>query len=361
MKILIMKFRNIGDVLLCTPLINALAKLYPQASIDFACNDYCVDMLSGHRGLNAIFPYPRTKLKGLNIWQRVKAELKYAKELKKQKYDLAINTTSGDRGAFLAWYIGAKTRIGFKPDSFLTTMLLNKFIKLDQNIGLHAIEQNLLLLSTLNSNTSFCKKVSLAPSKSLDIKLDDKFVHFHITSRWMFKCASDELMAELIDFCAFDLGLSVVLTGDGSEIESKKIKDVLALSKARVLNLNGKLNLKQTAALAAKARAYVGVDTAIMHIAAALDTPVVALFGPSRAWEWGPWDNDLNENGYKAKNGNAFMGRHKIFQKSWDCAPCSLAGCDDLGSSKCLLEWEQNEKAQIKMAIRQAVNFKQGL
>ena len=54
---------------------------------------------------------------------------------------------------------------------------------------------------------------------------------------------------------------------------------------------------------------FIGVDTAIMHLAAANDVPVIALFGPSGAFEWGPWDNDLDANDYTQRNGNQTMGK----------------------------------------------------
>ena len=83
-------------------------------------------------------------------------------------------------------------------------------------------------------------------------------------------------------------GLRVVLTGSGAADEVAYI-GALARAVPGAINLAGKLTLSQTACLLSDARAYVGPDTAVTHMAAALGMPVVALFGPSDPVKWGPW------------------------------------------------------------------------
>ena len=99
----------------------------------------------------------------------------------------------------------------------------------------------------------------------------------------------------------------------------------------------GKLTLKQTAALNKKAAFFIGVDTAIMHISAANDVPVLAFFGPSGADHWGPWDNDEKGSGYRQRKGFQTMGRHRVIQESWECVPCGKDGCEGTKISDCLM------------------------
>ena len=81
----------------------------------------------------------------------------------------------------------------------------------------------------------------------------------------------------------------------------------------------------------------IGVDTAIMHISASNNIPVLAFFGPSGADHWGPWDYDLMESGYTKRNGFQTMGRHRVFAESRGCQPCGQDGCDGSKISDCLM------------------------
>ena len=90
-----------------------------------------------------------------------------------------------------------------------------------------------------------------------------------------------------------------------------------------------------------------------MHLAAANDVPVIALFGPSGAFEWGPWDNDLNENGYTQRNGNQTMGKHAVFQKDWDFVPCDKEGMKKHGVERTLMRFEGEELEAIERKIKE--------
>ena len=103
MKILIMKFRNIGDTLLATPLAANLRLAYPQAQIHFACNEGCEAMLEGNANIDKIHIYRRASAKNSGFLKRIKTELAFLAELKSEHFDIAINTTEGDRGAYLAF------------------------------------------------------------------------------------------------------------------------------------------------------------------------------------------------------------------------------------------------------------------
>ena len=145
----------------------------------------------------------------------------------------------------------------------------------------------------------------------------------HPGSRWLFKCWPAERTAALIDRIV-DGGLAVVVTGAPDERERALVDAILAAIKpaarARTSTSPAQLTLPELARLAGRARAFVGVDSAPMHIAAAMGTPAVALFGPSGELQWGPW-------GVPAR---------VVTSDAFSCRPCGIDGCGGGKVSECL-------------------------
>ena len=361
LKILVMKFRNIGDVLLTTPLIENLKINYPDAKIDVAVNKGTEEMLTLNPNISKIHIYDRNFVKKLPLLKKIKKEIIFIKKIKAEKYDLVINLTKGDRGAIIALFSGAKVKVGFK-ENFLSNLAFTKSLPLKQGMK-HQIEWDLDALRLLNGKIKR-KKVSIywdeEDNKKINsLNLPQKFIHFHPVSRWLFKCIDDKISAEIIDFIENELKTKVVLTAAPVEKEIKKIENILKLTSSNPINLSGKLTLKQTAALNKRALMFVGVDTAIMHIAAANNIPVIAFFGPSGAFHWGPWDNNLMKSGYTKKNGFQTMGKHKVIQVDWDCAPCGKDGCNGSKISECLMSKGLDIefiKKEIKNSFKKAIN-----
>jgi heptosyltransferase-3 len=115
------------------------------------------------------------------------------------------------------------------------------------------------------------------------------FVVLQPTSRWLFKCWEDEKVAQLIDALAAE-GRTVVLTAAPDQKEMAMIANIQSLCRSHnVVSLAGELSLPQLAALIDAAQLFIGVDSAPMHMAAALETPCLALFGPTKLQHWRPW------------------------------------------------------------------------
>jgi heptosyltransferase-3 len=194
----------------------------------------------------------------------------------------------------------------------------------------HAVELNLDALRRLGIQPAAAeRKLVLVPGKEAEASIaelldsagfpGEGFIHLHPASRWRFKCWTVERTAELIDRLHAN-GERVVLTAapDPGEVRlAAAIQDRCASMPA---NLAGKLSMKMVAALAARAKLFVGVDSAPMHIAAAMGTPVVALFGPSGEMEWAPWGVP-----------------HRIVSSSvHPCRPCGQDGCGGGKVSECI-------------------------
>ena len=144
------------------------------------------------------------------------------------------------------------------------------------------------------------------------------FIHLHPTSRWLFKCWSMERMIALIAALQ-TRGHRIVVTAAPAAEEMAMAKNILAELPQPAVDLSGRLSLKQLAALTARAKLFIGVDSAPMHIAAAMGTPAVVLFGPSGDKEWGPWQVP-----------------HRILTSAHACRPCGNDGCGGGKTSECL-------------------------
>lgn len=344
-KILLMKFRNIGDVLLLTPLIANLKRNFPDSEIDVALNKGTEEMVTLSPHVNNVLIYDRLRIKSLNIFSRVLAEIKYGLYVRSRKYDIVVNTTEGDRGTQLALISGAKIKIGYAPEG-------SKFRRAIFNLALpeisrkHMVDVNLDVLRALNLPIKE-KKVEIFTSNEDEVKIEEiltdnsleneGFILIHPVSRWMFKCIDDHVMANVIDYCELSLKAKVIVTASSDKKEQEKINSILSICRSVPVNLAGKLNLKQVAVLAMRATCFVGVDTAVMHIAAAQNTAVLAFFGPSSTSNWGPWDNELLNNGYTQLNGVQTMGRNMVVQQNWECIPCRKDGCNGSKISNCLI------------------------
>ena len=117
MKILLLKFRNIGDVLLTTPLLKNIKKSYPNALIDFSVNKGTESMITMNPNLNKVITYDREEIRSLPILKRFWREIQFFRSFKKENYDLVINLTDGDRGDIISWYSKAPVRVGYKNNN----------------------------------------------------------------------------------------------------------------------------------------------------------------------------------------------------------------------------------------------------
>ena len=161
------------------------------------------------------------------------------------------------------------------------------------------------------------------------------FIQLHPGSRWLFKCWPAAQVAELIDRLIGE-GERIVLTGAPDPREQTMIDAILGRIAGPATNLAGQLGLAELAALTARAKAFVGVDSAPMHIAAAMGTPAVALFGPSGEIEWGPW-----------------MSAHRVVTSdAHPCRPCGNDGCGGSKVSDCLTTLPV---ARVHAALRELV------
>ena len=294
-KILVIQLKHLGDVLLTTPVIDALASAFPGAKISILVNDGMEEMISGHPRLHEVLSLP-PKIRDQSGSGRLSKEWKLVRDIRARRFDLAINLSRGDRGGWISVFSGARHRLGYKVAS-QEPSYKNWFynIAVDQPVeSIHEVEKNIRLLTGLGLSPEPSPLTYVVPeevSEWADHELarlkDRPIVHVHPTSRWMFKCWDPCRMASVIEQLRSE-GNAVVLTSGPFSDEIRHCQAILRHAKPDHQFL-GNLSLKQLGALIRLARVFLGVDSAPMHIAAAVQTPTVALFGPTGAENWSPW------------------------------------------------------------------------
>jgi len=331
LRALVIKLRHHGDVLLASPVFSVLKNLAPRMEIDALVYADTRDMLSLHPAIAEIHVIDRA-WKRSGALARARAELALFSRLRARRYDLVVHLSEHPRGAWLARALGARWTVA--PDyadkpRYWKRSFTHRYA-LPKGARRHMVELNLDALRRLGIRPGEDeRRLVLVPGEAAERRVDallaqaglsaKSFVHFHPGSRWQFKCWPADRAAALLDELE-RRGQRVVLTAAPDPAERELVADMLSRTRAKPLDLSGQLTLKELAALAGRARLFVGVDSAPMHIAAAMQTPVVALFGPSGELEWGPW-----------------QVAHRVVASSvHPCRPCGNDGCGGGKVSECL-------------------------
>ncbi len=298
-NILLIKLRHHGDMLLTTPAINALHQRYPDAKIDVLLYQETRPMLEAHPAVRHLHVIDR-KWKKAGNWQQMRHERDLIAAIRTSHYDLVVNLADQWRSALITRLSGAPVRIGFaykKRDSVFWRACHNVLVPTDNHSRLHTVEQNMAALAPLGISAEGAQvSMHYAPSDWQQVQqvlaqhnVSTPWIVVQPTSRWVFKCWEDEKFATTIDSLA-QSGRKVLLTAAPDKNELAMIEHIQSLCRsAEVVSVAGKLSLPQLAALIDHAQLFIGVDSAPMHMAAALNTPCIALFGPTKLQHWRPW------------------------------------------------------------------------
>jgi heptosyltransferase-3 len=312
-RVLVVKLGHLGDVLLAAPVVSVLKRRAPHADIDALVYDDTAPMLAGHPDLAELH-----LIGG--------GELTLLRKLRSRRYQVLVGLSDKPRVAWLARLTGVRYAVSpQRPDrSGWWRRSFTHFYSIPPGNSRHTVELHLDALRALGVEVgAHERRIVLVPGRDAEqriaaLELPARFVVVHPASRWLFKCWPAARVAELIDILQ-RRGEVVVLTGSPSPEESALVGQVVQAMRTPTINLSGKLNLKELAALIGRAALFVGVDSAPMHIASAMGTPAVALFGPSGEVEWGPW-----------------QVAHKVLISEHSCRPCGYNGCGGGNRSDCI-------------------------
>ncbi len=319
-KVLVVKLRQLGDVLLSGPVLSALREALPAAQIHFYVYTESIPLLEGHPDVDKVLGCDRS-VRSQGWRRRLRQEWELLKQIRHEKYDLVINLTEGDRGALVAFVSGAQMRVGFEPKGRLAKGVYTHIVK--QAPGLrHMVERNLDAVRRIGIFPEIGARelklpVSFAAKEAVSKMVQGPYVMIHPTSRWRFKCWPVAKMRELVEVF-LSKGEQVVLTSGPDPIEQEMVRQIG--DGLNVVNLSGQISLQELAALIDQSELLVCVDSLPFHMANALKKPVVALFGPTSDVTWGIW-----------RNPNAQIVAQKL-----SCRPCYQDGCGGSKRSDCL-------------------------
>ena len=329
-RALVVKLRHHGDVLLASPVLGVLKSHAPHIEVDALVYGDTAAMLQYHPALSQLHSVGRD-WRRLGPLERLALESKLFSALRSRKYDLVVHLSEHPRGAWLSRFLGPRWSVApAMPDrGRFWARSFTHLYPMPKNGRRHQVELNLDALRRLGIQPGMEeRRTHIVPGPEAEMSVEKLltgqdlsvrgFVHVHPASRWKFKCWPARQTAELIDWLAAR-GEKVVLTAAPDTEEISLVNEIVGLARSPVLNLAGNLSVKELVALIARAKLSVCVDSMPMHVASAVGTPVIALFGPSGDIEWGPW-----------------MTESVVVTSNHPCRPCGNDGCGGGKVSECL-------------------------
>lgn len=323
---LIVCTRRIGDVLLATPVIRSLKAALPHLQIDMLVFEGTQDIVSANGDIRRVWTIaerppigPHLRLLS-SLWRR---------------YDLALSVLAGDRPTFHTWVAG-RYRVGtLLPDkkSWWKRRLLDEWVPFD-NVNIHTISMNLRLLEQLAVKPLGTPVVTWRPDDEESVhrvvpRLRDPQLYavLHVSPKFSYKAWTVAGWVALGRWL-IDHGMTVVVTGMESVEKAYCGQVIQGLPDAT--NLVGRLTLPALGCLLSHSALYVGTDTAVSHMAAAVGVPTVVLFGPSNPVKWGPWPKDFPSTTQSPwqRQGSQRQGNVFLLQGEKECVPCLSEGCD---------------------------------
>lgn len=333
MNILIIKLSAIGDVIHTLPALNAIRDHFTDAHITWVVEEAAAPLVQGHRALDRVLISKRKRwiggLRGPNRRRCLLEMVRFIRALRDTRYDLVFDFQQLLKSGVLAGLARGGRKIGFgkgMQHMEKSYLFLNRTVPA-VSMEHHALKRYLMLVEAAGipvrkiaydlpvaeddrkAVSALLNRSEPANSKpDTDGDSDTPFVALNPMAQWESKLWRNDRFADLADRLIHGYGVRVVFTG-GPE-DASMIADIQSRMDGVALNLAGRTSLKQLAALYERARCVITTDTGPMHLAAAVGTPVVALFGPTAPWRTGP-----------------FGAGHRIVRLGPACSPCFKRRC----------------------------------
>ena len=300
-SILLIRLDHLGDVLMTTPAIRVLKQHFPEKSLIMLVSPSSYPVVEGNPDLDHIYTFNVPWFDGKRSQRfNLKAYLKLIRTLRQEQLEIAIDFRGDFRILlFFSFLSGARQRVGFKDLG--GEFLLTTRCKYDE--GKHFVELHLDLIRSLGISVN-SQEIRYALPTSLEDKayIDNLFaelgiapehvvvgIHPTTIAHWTLKRWKPERFAALADRLVVQYGVKLILTGGKQEFNA--ISHIAALMKATAYIAAGRTSIKQLAELIKRCQLFISNDTGPMHLAVAIQTPLVAIFGPTNPQRSGPYGN----------------------------------------------------------------------
>jgi len=318
-NILIVKLSAVGDVIHTLPSLSALRRQFPQAHISWVVEEAASDLLRDNPCLDEVIISGRKRwLKELRqgkFSQVLQEGRRFLSRLRRRRYDLVIDFHGLFKSAILTWLSGAPRRLGYDSMQELSGLFYNE--KIPEDLNRHAVDRYLDFPRDLGADPGK-PEFPLAISAPQHRHIEQLFAEFHLgdgenliaintVALWETKLWIDEKFAHLADRIARELKASVVFTGS----DPAPMDGILSQMTTPAVNLGGRTSLRELAYLYQRSRLLITTDSGPMHLAAAVETPVIALFGPTDPVRTGPYGEG-----------------HRVLRKGLPCSPCFQKSCN---------------------------------
>lgn len=298
---------SIGDVTRALPLTAMLRRAFPRAFLAWSVEPSCLPLLQGNSTIDDIIVLERRR-----FWRTAGL---FLARVRAGNFDLVLDLQRLFKSGFISWWSGARQRIGFhRKDSKEFNWIFNNLHIPAYGEEIPKIEHYLKFADYLGIDRSPLEwHFNLTAGEQASIKdhlskVTGPFAALFVGTRWESKQWFPSQMSECADQLQGDYGLGVVLLG--SKDDQPLAQEVVALSRSKVVDLAGRTTLREAIGIIQNARIAVGPDTGLMHIAAALRTPVISLWGATSPRRTGPY-------GYG----------ELVLQGKAPCVPCQRRTC----------------------------------
>lgn len=319
---LIVKLRSIGDTVLATPSLTALRRFLPDAQIDILLEDWVAPLLENFDGLDHVISVGPASVERLQVMRR----------LRREKYDVVFNLHGGTTSTFFTRATAAAHRVGWAEYqyAFLYNHLYSSSSEFWSKPKTHSAEQQLALLGFAGvpvedrpkSRLTVLKSALDSLNKRFHAKTEDigRFALIHPAAAFETKQWATANFARTVEYLS-EIGLRSVAIA--AKHESEILEKLESEANVSLLAFDD-LSLSEITALASRAILFVGNDSGIAHIAAAVGTPSVVIFGSSNRDHWKPWNpkNDVP---------------NEIVFEEFACQPCPGYECREFGEPRCIL------------------------
>jgi len=301
MRILLVRLREIGDVVFTTPAIRAVRTHYPDAHISYIVEPHAAPVVRDNPHIDDVIVAPRVRgLRGLA------ADLRLGRSLRARQVDLAIDFHGGPRAALLTWLSGARERVGYEVigRSWMYTRRVQRPRTLRAR---HSVENQWDLLAALGigapDRIAYPVEMPVDRRAAADVQErlaaagvgdGEQIVVIHVSAGNPFRRWPLDRFTALASTIAREPRTRVVVTSGPSEKEAaarvvEGARAMLTDSLADRIVWCGEFSLAQLRALMERAALYVGGDSGPLHIAATSRVPIVGLYGPTLPARSAPW------------------------------------------------------------------------